>query len=149
MHRMHEQRGWVIWCPHLLHKVLEIWPFYTLNWKYLPCPTQEQTSQGEGPRCTYCHGLLFHNHLQLQLQIGVVKDVLQKLYGSGGIKHSLWIDTMFPPLQWDELDLKVWSWLKSGPLQIHVQFGVECDPMQYENKVGTTKGIHSLNLGWK
>jgi hypothetical protein len=30
MHKMHEQRGWVIWCPHLLH-VLEIRPFLTLN----------------------------------------------------------------------------------------------------------------------
>jgi len=27
-----------------------------------------------------------------------------------------------------------------------VQFGVECDPMQYENKVGITKGIHLLNF---
>jgi hypothetical protein len=27
-----------------------------------------------------------------------------------------------------------------------MQFGVECDPMKYENKVGTTEGVHSLNL---
>ncbi len=27
-----------------------------------------------------------------------------------------------------------------------MQFGVECGPVQYENKVGTTKGILSLNL---
>jgi hypothetical protein len=27
-----------------------------------------------------------------------------------------------------------------------MQFGVECDPMQYENKVETIEGIHSLNL---
>jgi hypothetical protein len=26
------------------------------------------------------------------------------------------------------------------------KFGVECGPMQYENKVGTTKEIHSLNF---
>jgi hypothetical protein len=26
-----------------------------------------------------------------------------------------------------------------------VQFGVECDPMQYENKVEKIEGIHSLN----
>jgi len=31
MHRMHEQRRWIIWCPHLLHEVLEIWPLLTLN----------------------------------------------------------------------------------------------------------------------
>jgi hypothetical protein len=52
MHRMHEQRGWVVGCPHLLHKVLEIWPFLTLNWKRLPRPTKEQTSWGEGLGCT-------------------------------------------------------------------------------------------------
>jgi hypothetical protein len=28
---MHEQRKWIIWCPHLLHEVLEIWPILTLN----------------------------------------------------------------------------------------------------------------------
>jgi hypothetical protein len=27
-----------------------------------------------------------------------------------------------------------------------VQFGVDCDLVQYENKVGTIEGIHSLNL---
>jgi hypothetical protein len=27
-----------------------------------------------------------------------------------------------------------------------VQFGVECDLVQYENKVGTIEGIHLLNL---
>jgi len=53
---------------------------------------------------------------------------------------------MFTPLQWDELHLKAWSWLRGGLLQGRVQFGVECDHVQYENKVGTTKGIHSLNL---
>jgi hypothetical protein len=31
MHIMHEQRGWLVWCPHLLHKTFEIWPFFTLN----------------------------------------------------------------------------------------------------------------------
>jgi len=50
--------------------------------------------------------------------------------------------TMLPPLQWDELHLMAWSWLRSEPLQRHVQFGVECDLVQYENKVGTIKGIH-------
>jgi hypothetical protein len=53
---------------------------------------------------------------------------------------------MFTPLQWDKLHLKAWSWLRGGLLQGCVQFGVECDHVQYENKVGTTKGIHSLNL---
>jgi len=52
MHRMHEQRGWVIWCPHLLHKVLQIWPFLTLNWKHLPRPIKEQPNWGEGLGCT-------------------------------------------------------------------------------------------------
>jgi len=25
MHRMHKQRGWVVWCFHLLHEVIKIW----------------------------------------------------------------------------------------------------------------------------
>jgi hypothetical protein len=53
---------------------------------------------------------------------------------------------MFPPLQWDELHLKARSWLKGEPHQGRMQFGVDYDPMQYENKIGTTKGIHLLNL---
>jgi hypothetical protein len=28
----------------------------------------------------------------------------------------------------------------------HMQFGVECDHVRYENKIGTIEGIHSLNL---
>jgi hypothetical protein len=27
-----------------------------------------------------------------------------------------------------------------------MQFGVECDLVQYENKVGTIEGVHLLNL---
>jgi len=53
---------------------------------------------------------------------------------------------MFPPLQWVEFHLKAYSWLKGGPLQGHMQFGVDCDLVRYENKVRTTKGIHSLNF---
>ncbi len=53
---------------------------------------------------------------------------------------------MFPPVQWDDLHMKAWSWLKGGPFQGYMQFRVECDPMRYENKVGTTQGIHLLNL---
>jgi len=48
MHRMHKQKGWIIWCPHLLHEVFEIWPFLTLNWRCLPCSIEEQFSWGEG-----------------------------------------------------------------------------------------------------
>jgi hypothetical protein len=35
---------------------------------------------------------------------------------------------------------------KGGQIQGHVQFEMECDHMRYENKVETTKAIHSLNL---
>ncbi len=63
MHRMHEQKGWIIWCPHLRHKVLEIWPLLTLNWRCFPCPTKEQPNQGEGPWCIWYCALLFHNRL--------------------------------------------------------------------------------------
>ncbi len=27
MHIMHEQRGWVVWCPHVLHKVEHLQPY--------------------------------------------------------------------------------------------------------------------------
>jgi len=53
---------------------------------------------------------------------------------------------MVPSLQWNELHLKAWSWFKDKPLQGHVQFEVECDLVQYENKVETIEGIHLLNL---
>jgi hypothetical protein len=53
---------------------------------------------------------------------------------------------MFLSLQWDKLHLKAWSWLKGRMLQGCMQFGVECDRVQYENKVGTTERIHLLNL---
>jgi hypothetical protein len=36
MHKMHEQKRWVVWCLHLLHEVLEIWPLLTSNWRHLP-----------------------------------------------------------------------------------------------------------------
>jgi hypothetical protein len=50
------------------------------------------------------------------------------------------------PTTMDELHLKVLSWLKGESFQRHVQFGVKCGLVQYENKVATTEGIHSLNL---
>jgi hypothetical protein len=53
---------------------------------------------------------------------------------------------MFPLWQWDELHLKAWSWLKGGPPQGYVQFDMECDLMQYENKVETIMGIHLQNI---
>jgi hypothetical protein len=63
MHKMHEQKGWIVWCPHLLHEVLKICPFFTLNWKCLPCEVEKQPSWGEGLGYTWCCGLLLHNHL--------------------------------------------------------------------------------------
>jgi hypothetical protein len=39
-----------------------------------------------------------------------------------------------------------WSWLKGGLLQVHVQFNMECDLVQYEKKVQTIVKIHSQNL---
>jgi hypothetical protein len=51
MHKMCKQRGWVAWCLHLLHKVFEIWPLLTLDWKHLPCLAREQPSRCKGLRC--------------------------------------------------------------------------------------------------
>jgi hypothetical protein len=53
---------------------------------------------------------------------------------------------MIPPLQWDELHMKVWSWLRDELLKGHVQFEVECDLVRYENKAETIEEIHKLNL---
>jgi hypothetical protein len=50
------------------------------------------------------------------------------------------------PIAMGRIPLEGLSWLRGESLQGHVQFGVECGPVQYENKIGTTKGIHSLNL---
>jgi hypothetical protein len=41
MHKIHEQKGLVVLCPHQLHEVFEIWPFLTLNWKHSPHLTRE------------------------------------------------------------------------------------------------------------
>jgi hypothetical protein len=61
MHKMHVQKGWVVWCFHLLYEVLEIWPPLELNWRCLQCLARKQPSWGEGLGCIWCHGLLFHN----------------------------------------------------------------------------------------
>jgi hypothetical protein len=53
---------------------------------------------------------------------------------------------MLPPQQWDELHLKVWSWLRGKPLQGYVQFDMGCDIERYGNKVETTMKIHLQNL---
>ncbi len=72
--------------------------------------------------------------------------MLQKCCKIKGMQHSLWVDTLIPPLQWDEFFLKAWSWLAGGLFQGYVQFKMKFDPVQYENKVKTIEGIHSLNL---
>jgi hypothetical protein len=74
------------------------------------------------------------------------ENVLEKFHKIEDIKHNFQVDTMIPPLQWDEFHLKVWSWLRGKPLQGRMQFAMECDPVQYENKVVPTKGIYLLNL---
>jgi hypothetical protein len=98
MYRMHKQRWWITWCPHLLHEVLEVWPRLTLNWKHLPHPIEKQPSRGEGPKCTWCNGLLFHIRPWLLLWINVEINVLQRHSEIESIKCVLWIDTMF--LSW-------------------------------------------------
>jgi hypothetical protein len=72
MHKMHKQRG-ISWCLHLLHEIFDI---ELKAWKQWP--TGEQPNWDEGPRCTWCHGLLFHIHPWLLLRIGVGKNVLQR-----------------------------------------------------------------------
>jgi hypothetical protein len=53
---------------------------------------------------------------------------------------------MFPPLQWDELHLKIWSLLRGEPLQGHVEFKVDCDLVWYQNKIEIIFKNHSFNL---
>jgi len=43
MHKMHEQMGWVIWCPHLLHEVLKYDPFW--HWIENVCHVQLKNNQ--------------------------------------------------------------------------------------------------------
>ncbi len=56
---------------------------------------------------------------------------------------------MFPSLQWDELFLKIWSRLNNRLFQGCVQFWVECDPVQYENKIEISKTIPKRPLAIK
>jgi hypothetical protein len=71
---------------------------------------------------------------------------LQRNHKIESIKCTWWINIMFPLLRWDELHLRVWSWLKNRLRQRYVRFDVECDLVRYENKVETFVGIHSRNL---
>ncbi len=119
----------------------------TLNWKHSQCPVKKQLNPGtEGPRCIWYHGLLLHIHPWLLFWITVKRNVLQKHHKIEGIKHDLWINTTFSLWQWDELYLKAWLWLKSELPQGYMQFNVECDFMQYDNKVETIVRIHLRNL---
>jgi hypothetical protein len=80
-------------------------------------------------------------------QMGVYKrNVLEKHRRIKNIRLDLWTNTMFPPLQWEKLHLTIWSWLKGGPLQGHMQFEVVCDLVWYDNKIEIIEKIHSLNL---
>jgi hypothetical protein len=53
---------------------------------------------------------------------------------------------MLPQQQYDKLHLRVWSWLRGGPLHGHVQFNMDCELVHYENKIETTMGIHLCNF---
>jgi hypothetical protein len=62
MHMMHKQKGRIVGCFHLLHKVFKIWPLLTPNFRHLRCLVEEERSWVEGPRCIWCHGLLLHSY---------------------------------------------------------------------------------------
>jgi len=89
----------------------------------------------------YC----FTNHFSYKLQIGVKKKVLQKHQKIENIKHGLWMNIMFPPLQWDEVHsglvmAKKWATLRTCVIQNGLW------PCVMWKKIETTKGIHLLNL---
>ncbi len=90
MHKINEQKGWVVLCPHQLHEVFEIWFFLTLNWNHSPHLARKHFNYNEGPRCTWCYGLLLHIHLWLLFQIDVKGNVLQRHRKIKSIKCDLW-----------------------------------------------------------
>jgi hypothetical protein len=120
--------------------------YLTPNWGHLQHLVREQFNQGEGPRCILHHGLLLHIHPWLLLWIGVGKNVLQRHHKIESIKRDLWVDTLFPLQQWDELHLRARSWQRCGMPQECVQFDVECDLVWSKSKVETIVGIHSQNF---
>ncbi len=121
---------------------LACWIVTAPNWKHFSCLIGEQTKWCEGSKCIWCHGLLFHIHPWLLLQIGVGKNVLQKCCKIGGIKCKLWISATIPLQEWDKFYMRAWSWLKGELPQGHVQFDMKCDLVQYENKVETIVKIY-------
>ncbi len=120
--------------------------YLTLNWRHLSHLARKQSNWGEGPRCTWCHGSLFHIHPWLLFWIGVGKNVLQTHHKIESIKCGLWIDTTFPLWQWDKLHLRVWSWPRSEQPQGYVEFNMECDLVWYESKIETIMGMHSWSF---
>ncbi len=124
MHKMHGQKGWITWCLHLLHEIFEIWHWIdtelTLNWKLLPHLTKKTPIEVKVKSAFDVMDYCFTTTLNCNFELVWVKMCYKLCCKIKNIKHDLWVNTMFPPLQWDELHLKVWSWLKNKPLQIHV-----------------------------
>ncbi len=136
MHKMHEQKRWIIWCPHLLHKVFEMWPLLTPNWRHSPHPIKKQPNWGEAPNCIRCHELLLHIHPCLQHQIGAGRNVLQRHHKIASIMN--WYNVSPTITRWTLVEGLV---MVNMP-QEHVQFDVGCNLVQYGNKVETIVGIH-------
>jgi hypothetical protein len=95
---------------HLLHEVLEIWPFLTLN--YSVCHVQLKNNlvgvkvQGALNAVDYYFIIAFNCNSKLVWG----RNVLQKCCGIESIKRGLWVNIMFPALQWDKLHLQALSW---------------------------------------
>ncbi len=75
------------------------------------------------------------------------KNVLQKHWRIKNIKCGLWMNIMFPPLQWDELHnglvmAKRWATPRTCAIWGEMWPSVAW----YDNKIETTKGINLLNL---
>jgi hypothetical protein len=89
MHKMHKQKGWVIWCPYLLHEIFEIWPFLTLNWRCLPRLVEKQpswittsqpplvaTSNWCGEKCVAKASWKWKHRMQLMIRYNVSPTIM-------------------------------------------------------------------------
>jgi hypothetical protein len=115
-----------------IHKYTNILKVISLN--YNPYNSCNLKVRGCKILCVYTQSLVF--------LLWMHPNGLQKHHKIEGIKHNLWIVTMFLSRQWDKFHLKAWLWLRGKPFQRYVQFDMGCDLAQYGNKVETIVGIH-------
>ncbi len=125
MHKMHEQRGWIVWCTtccmkflkydsswhwivwclHMLHEVLKIWFLLTSNRRHLSLPSWITTqSRWRSKMCLI--PWITTSHLPLvAIPNWCGENCVAK--ASQNWRHKMWLGNQYNAMwQWDKLHLK-------------------------------------------